>query len=299
MIKYLFHFLKWSKSFIERPFLTIKWFKDDFKKDKSSKKFNSIYKKVWCAGLPKSGTTLIENIIDNLPYVSLNNSILRVYYPGKLDHRHGISNQMFQNIPKEKYTFLKTHTHYEKTYEEIAKNHNLKIIISVRDLRDMLISRYFHIMNDKNHWQHDQIKNLDFTDGFIYSAKSSLNKNLPNALDYYYYWILNWLDEAKKKDYLILWYEDYLNDSDNYIKKILNYLEFNELSINEIKAKLNINNEKNKKISFKDSLQKYGRLRSTFREGENDGWKKYFNDKIINFFEKNIPDSIDKITYKN
>ena len=71
------------------------------------------------------------------------------------------------------------------------------------------------------------------------------------------------------------------------------------MSINEIKAKLNINNEKNKKISFKDSLQKYGRLRSTFREGENDGWKKYFNDKIINFFEKNIPDSIDKITYKN
>ena len=64
MIKYLFHFLKWSKSFIERPFLTIKWLKDDFKKDKSSKKFNSINKKVWCAGLPKSGTTLIENIIE-------------------------------------------------------------------------------------------------------------------------------------------------------------------------------------------------------------------------------------------
>jgi hypothetical protein len=27
-------------------------------------------------------------------------------------------------------------------------------------------------------------------------------------------------------------------------------------------------------------------------------WKKYFNDEIYMFFEKNIPDSIDKITYE-
>ena len=56
-------------------------------------------------------------------------------------------------------------------YENIAKNHNLKIIISMRDLRDMLISRYFHIMNDNSHWLHHQIKDLNFTDGFISSKK--------------------------------------------------------------------------------------------------------------------------------
>ena len=82
-----------------RPVQTVKWFKCDLNKDISSKKNSSNNKNVWCAGLPKSGTTLIEKIMDKLPYVSLNNSILRVYYPGKLDHDHEVSDVMFENLP--------------------------------------------------------------------------------------------------------------------------------------------------------------------------------------------------------
>ena len=294
MKKYLFHFLKWSKSLFLRPVQTIKWFKRDLNKDISSKKYSSINKKVWCAGLPKSGTTLIEKIADKLPYVSLNNSILRVYYPGKLDHSHGVSDTMFANLPKNKFTFLKTHTHYDIKYEQIIKSHNFKIIISLRDLRDMLISRYFHIMNDKNHWLNNKIKNLDFTEGFIHSIGAREDSHSSNMLTYYYYWILNWHHEAKKKNYLILWYEDYLNDPKSYIKKILNYLDFNDLPVDEIHAKLNINNN----LPLKESLKKYGRSRETFRKGKKDEWKKYFNEEIYTFFEKNIPDSIDKITYE-
>ena len=124
MNRYIFHPLKWSKSFLVRPIKTINWIKEDIRKDLSFKKFNSPYHKVWCAGLPKSGTTLIEKIIDILPYVKLNNSFLRVYHQGELDHGHGISDYMFQNIKNDKYTFLKTHTHYEKKYEDIAHRHN-------------------------------------------------------------------------------------------------------------------------------------------------------------------------------
>ena len=295
MKKYLFHFLKWSKSFLLRPVQTLKWFHCDLIKDISSTKFSSINKKVWCAGLPKSGTTLIEKIADKLPFVSLNNSILRLYYPGKLDHSHGVSNTMFENLPENKFTFLKTHTHYDIKYEQIIKSHNFKIIISLRDLRDMLISRYFHIMSDKNHWLNNKIKNLDFTEGFIYSIEAREDNHSSNMLTYYYYWILNWHHEAKKKNYLILWYEDYLNDPKSYIKKILNYLDFNDLSVDEIQAKLNIN----KNLPLKDSLKKYGRSRETFRKGKKGEWKKYFNKEIYTFFEKNIPDSIEKITYEN
>lgn len=295
MKNYIFHFLKWLKSFFLRPVQTIKWFKCDLNKDISSKKFISINKKVWCAGLPKSGTTLIEKIADKLPYVSLNNSILRVYYPGKLDHDHAVSEEMFENLPKNKFTFLKTHSHYDTKYEQIVKSHNFKIIISLRDLRDMLISRYFHIMNDENHWLNNKIKNLDFTKGFIYSIEAREDNQSSNMLTYYYYWILNWHREAKKKNYLILWYEDYLNNPKSYIKKILSYLDFNDFSVDEIQTKLKIN----KNLSLKESLKKYGRLRETFRTGKKGEWKKYFNKEIHTFFEKNIPDSIEKITYEN
>ena len=297
MNRYIFHPLKWSKSFLVRPIKTINWIKEDIRKDLSFKKFNSPYHKVWCAGLPKSGTTLIEKIIDILPYVKLNNSFLRVYHQGELDHGHGISDYMFQNIKNDKYTFLKTHTHYEKKYEDIAHRHNLKIIISMRDLRDMLISRYFHILSDKDHWLHKSIKDLDFTDGFINSIKAKSDKDSPNALNYYYYWILNWSKVAKTTKLLTLWYEDYKKDPNDYINKILKYLVFKEFSSQEIEKKLIKGRKKNTSLS--NSLKKYGRSRDTFRKGEVGEWKKYFNQKITDYFNSNIPEPIENITYEN
>ena len=87
---------------------------------------------------------------------------------------------MFKNYSKTKYTFLKTHTHYDKKYEDIAINNNLKIIISLRDLGDMLISRYFHILADKKHWLHQKLKNLAFTEGFLVSLQEKENPKEPD-----------------------------------------------------------------------------------------------------------------------
>ena len=123
---------------------------------------------VWCAGLPKSGTTLIEEILEYYA-VSAKKSLLRLYDDSGLDHAHGISEKLFSSFPKNKITYLKTHSHFSKNYIDIATKHNSKILISMRDIRDAMISRYYHIMNDKNSWQHNSIKNLNFNDGFIKS----------------------------------------------------------------------------------------------------------------------------------
>lgn len=77
-MKFLLHFAKHLNSFIFHPFQTTNWFVKDLKKDIFFKNKNSKYRFVWCAGLPKSGTTLIENVFDYLPYVRLNSSILRI-----------------------------------------------------------------------------------------------------------------------------------------------------------------------------------------------------------------------------
>ena len=292
----LLHILKWSKSFMIRPSKTIKWFLDDFKKDTNSSNFKSKYHNVWCAGLPKSGTTLIEKILSILPYVSLNNSLLRVFNSRNLDHEHGISNKMFEKLNNKEFTFLKTHTHYEKKYEDIARSNNLKIIVSVRDLRDMLISRYFHILSDSDHWLHHKIKNKDFTEGFILSLNSKYKEDLPNALNYYYYWILEWHKVAKKNNYLILWYEDYKNNPLDYIDRVLRYLNFKEFSTFEIKDQIVKAREKEK--TLKTSLREYGRSKDTFRKGKVEEWKKYFNKEVLNYFNENIPDKIEKISYE-
>ena len=297
MIKYLLHLLKFIKSLLLRPKKTICWIKDDYKKDVQSKKFSSKHKLVWCAGLPKSGTTLIEEIFDNLPYVRQNISFNRIFYTGKLDHDHGISNEMFKHSPKDRFTFLKTHTHYEKKYEEIAVKNNLRIIISLRDLRDMLISRYYHILADKNHWLHNKIKDLNFTDGFIISLKVKETPDAPEPLNYYYFWILDWLKVSREKNFLVLWYEDYKNDPIKYINRILHYTNFEDFSATDIEKNIIVNRKKN--ISLEENLKIYGRQRKTLRKGKVGEWKDLFNKKIIDYFNSNIPGSMEKIQYKN
>ncbi len=295
MIKYFLHTLKLLKSFLMRPFKTIKWIKEDFKKDINSKKFKSPYKFVWCAGLPKSGSTLIEKIFENLPYVRLDTSFNRIYSFEKLDHVHGINEDMFKYLPNTKYTFLKTHTHYTDNYEKIAIRYNARIIISLRDIRDMLISRYYHILSFENHWLHKDIKNLDFTKGFIISFSSRENKQSPTSLEYYFNWIKNWLTIAKRKNYLILWYEEYKLNPNAYINKILQYIEFSNYSAKDIQN--TILKENLKKTPLSSSLTKYGREKTTFRKGETNQWKKLFNEEINDAMRKNSPGDLKDVLF--
>lgn len=295
-MKFLLHLAKHLKSFIFYPFKTTNWFAKDLKKDIFFKNTISKYRFVWCAGLPKSGTTLIENIFDYLPYVRFNSSILRIYDTRNLDHGHGISDKMFTNIPENKYTFLKTHTHFSKKYEDIAIKKNAKIIISVRDLRDMLISRYYHIKSDHNHWLHNKLKNLNFSDGFLISLKEKPPSSSENSLTYYYFWIKNWILEGKKKNYLILWFEEYKKEPIKYINKILEYTDNKNFSAEKIYD--NIKNNRNTN-NLSQGLKNYGRSKSTFRKGAVGEWYKLFDNKISSYFYNNIPGDIKDIEFDN
>ena len=135
--------------------------------------------------IAKSGTTMIEDILDELPYVKFDSSLLRNFDNRNLNHPHGISNEMFLNIPKKKYTYLKTHTHHSDFYEKIANENNAKIIISIRDIRDMLISRYYHLKNDKNHPMSQIISNLNFEEGFFKSITLPLKDSNKDALSFF------------------------------------------------------------------------------------------------------------------
>ena len=283
------------KSLVKNPISSIKIFIQDLKKDLNAKKFSSNKYFVWCAGLPKSGSTLIENIFDILPYVRVTGSFLRFYDSDNLTEDHGISKKMFSAVPKKKYSFLKTHTHYTKNYEKIALENNANVIVSFRDIRDMMISRYFHIINDKKHWNHNKIKNLPFEDGFIQSLKSIDPEGLI-PIKYYYNWIVDWKEICRQKNYLALWYEDYVKNPESYIKSILNYVGFNNFSTTNIEKELKSSRMEQKDLS--SGLKNHERYKSTFRSGKIKVWNEYFTPKISNFFEQNLPGPLDEVTYK-
>jgi len=293
-MKYIYHLLKHIKSFMFHPIESTRWLLSDLKKDINASNYDSKMKSVWCAGLPKSGTSLIEEIFDQLPYVRHDASFLRIYNPKKLDHIHGVNQDIFKEMKENCYTFLKTHSHYSPTYENLAIKYNVKIIVSLRDLRDMMISRYFHIINEENHWLNKKISKLSFKDGFIASLISKPTAEEENSLTYYYYWILNWLKIAKEKNYLVLWYEDYKDDPLNYINKILKFTRFPDFYAERILKKIQNKNSEN----LKKSLNKYSKLKSTFRKGEIQEWKKYFDEDINNAFNDNLPGKLENVLYK-
>ena len=63
---------------------------------------------IFVIGLPKSGTTLIEEILYNIGYIDISTSPLRIFDNRNLKNNHDISEEMFNKIPKGKYTFFKT-----------------------------------------------------------------------------------------------------------------------------------------------------------------------------------------------
>ena len=116
-------------------------------------------------------------------------------------------------------------------------------------------------------------------------------------LEYYYFLILNWLKVSSKKNYLILWFEDYKKDPKKYITNILKYLDFENFSSSEIEEKIKNNRQKN--LSLSKNLKTHGRLRKTLRKGLVGEWKNLFDDKISEYFYSNIPDKIEKVDYEN
>lgn len=270
----------------------------DIKKDFFNRKKNLDHNLLFISSLPKSGSTLIENIASILQYVDLKSSLLRNLNSKSAPEPHGINKEMILSAPEKKLSYLKTHTDFNKSYTEILKFNKTKVIITYRDLRDVMISRYFHIMADKLHWQHNSISRLDFKSGFIESieCKNSRHplKNF-NNLHYYYYWVKNWKKEYKNYDYLMLKYENYILNRTKFIEKILSYLNQTEFGVKNIERKLDKKLNNLRKLKFEDRLKLPGDFKSTYREGRIDNWKSIFDNEINQKFLDLLPEPIENI----
>ena len=277
-----------SRLFLQSPARWAKEFLHDIQSDRESKSYNSPHKIVFCAGLPKSGSTMVENIFDNLPYVRVNRTMLRSFSIGNLDHIHGISEWMFRNLPKNKYSFLKTHTHFTEDYFNILLRYNVRVIVSIRDLRDMMISRYYHILSQRDHWQHQDVEGLSLKEGFLNSLVGmSPSNDVP--IEYYYNWIVGWKEASLTKDIYLCNYEQYIDKPLEYIDGILDWIEFSSFSSTLIEENLDSIRSAVKMLDLNSRIQKKGRKSTTFRKGIAGGYVDFFDEEIKEKFSDLLP----------
>lgn len=299
ILRKISHYLKYLIGLIlQNPKLVMQEFLEDYRKDKKSVNIKKDHNLIWVCSLPKSGSTLVEEVLSFYPYVKLDRSLKRFFSKGDLKHVHDISKELIESAPQDKLSFIKTHTHFNNEIIEICKKYELKIIFTFRDIRDVLISRYHHILVDSSHRHHKIISAMKKKEGFLSSFENNdLNKNEP-VVKYYYNWIKNWQKKKNLINHLELWYEDFVNNQDLFLKKIINFIGENESSLMSLKNYLSKEKLKKKEKNFINLVNDKSKRVSTFRSGKINNWKHFFDEEITKKFNDTLPGPLDTILKK-
>lgn len=206
--------------------------------------------------LPEGYVTNIESISDKL----LSIPKIRVFHEDNPQNKKSIE-------------LLKDKTSYK----------NNKIILLIRDPRDVIVSWYFHEKNRKKRY------NGKLND-FLFKGFGDFN----TIIKYYNIWSENM---TKLKNILILRYEDLTNDSLNQIKRVLEFMNIKNISNEKILESLEFSKFDNMQKMESDNKFNVNRLKPgdkkdmdsfKIRKGKIGGYKDYLNTEEIQILNKKM-----------
>lgn len=241
--------------------------------------------------LPKSGTYLLHNILCNslcvLDYGNFIASRPTLTYKKR---EFSSLKKLFKNSFKNE--FCLGHLEYSKEANLFFTDSNIKMILVIRDPRDVVISESKYLTHSNiYHKLHKYFKNLTSEHERINFAihGNSYLKNcdvefLPINKRYQCYvdWISNY-------DCLVVKYEDLIgNHRDTIIKKILIFLSKSYKLDNNLDDTLN---------NIKHSLE-YGEKPHTFRDGKAGTWRDILSEKQKKWFLSEMYDELILLGYE-
>jgi len=253
---------------------------------------------IWLASYPKSGNTFMRSFLSsyffskdgNFSFELLKNIKqypnrdlftqlgVNIKDPNEIAKNH-IRVQEFINKDKKSFKFLKTHSSFVKmdgfSFTDLANT--LGVIYIVRDPRDVVVSFAHH--NNQSIEKTTEMINSDFVLGAhskngmpVYMGSWSRNYN-------------SWKVFNNKGKYLLIKFEDLIQDKEENFKKILNFIKIltkSNFEINDKKIKKileEIEFDKLKKLEEKEGFNEAktdekGNNIPFFREGKSNNWKK-------------------------
>lgn len=271
---------------LKNPIYEIKNIQEDFKSYFG--KYNYPHRIIFIAGLPKSGTTWVENFFTKIPgYV-----IRSLSGDQKYINNHGIPSNGFKYFPKKCYSCIKTHANPTiENFKALNKNGIDKIIVIYRDPRDVAISRYFHFCKSPKKPSEPYYMDYNSMD-----KKDAIKHSILIIKKEFFKWINGWLDYAKQNPdkILIIKYEEMYFNTFITFKKICLYYEIN---LNDKHIYLILDSLKDMKKEF--NTNKIAGLKSTFRKGGSGGWKDHFTKEHIDLFTSEDKEMLKKFGYDN
>ena len=240
---------------------------------------------------PKSGNTWMRFIIYDLFFNDQNIDINNTQIINKLIpdfHRFKNNQFIFDNRLKDKEIFLKTHS----SYEQMKKLPIGKVIIVVRNPLDIFVSLY-------NYYDLSENERSDSLDFFCkHKTLPFLKKaNFPNFQEHFESWV------NSGTDFHIVRYSDLIDDFENQIKYLCNFLnlEISDNKINFVKRNTSFEtlkkievNEREKNIDGFFNSNMKGKKTYFMNKGGCGNYKAFFNYSEISKLESSFKEIMEE-----
>tara|TARA_Y100000816_G_scaffold283348_1_gene260124 strand:- start:3 stop:920 length:918 start_codon:yes stop_codon:yes gene_type:complete len=252
------------------------------------------YNFIFIAGMPMSATTKVKNMCARIDGYFTRYSPI----PEEIFLNQDITDSAFRYCPSWGYTLFKTHLNpWERNIQIIKKNKVKKVIVTYRDLRDVVVARYNRLLmypKKKN----EPLFNKDSYNSI--SKSEGINHCIDIVTKHYIKWIYGWLEIKKKEnDFILLCkFEDLINNPKQEFTKIL---DFYEIKLDESKIDFIVEATKGKQ-DLKTNMDEnkilpYG-LSTNFRSGKIGNWKTEFDNSNISKFKKLGGEALIKLNYE-
>ena len=259
---------------------------------------------IWLASYPKSGNTLMRSFLSSYFFSkdgTFSFELLKniKQYPNRdlftqcgvnIEDPHEIAKshirvQEFINKDKKKFKFLKTHSSFVKMdgFSFTDLDNTLGVIHIVRDPRDVVVSFAHH--NNQSIEKTTEMINKNFALG------ASKKEMVPVYMGSWSFNYNSWKIFKNKEKYLLIKFEDLIQNKEENFKKILDFIkkltkskfEIDDKKIKKILQQIEF--EKLKKLEEKEGFSeattdKKGKKIAFFRLGKINNWKRRLDTNI-------------------
>lgn len=226
---------------------------------------------IFIAGLPKSGTTWMAQLLDAVPGY-------RFRWPRDPDGcilKHDLCEAAFASLPWDLYTVVKLHTRCTTAHLEVIEKYKVRTVVMHRDLRDQCLSRYFHVLYDPSHRHHQLYNKVSKEEGLSIAIEVTLEHYLP--------WVQGWLPllAGHPDRFLEVRYEDLRANPIPVLTRVLEFYDIRlpKEQIAEIVARVSAQT----RFALRDNLRWN---KGTARKGIVGDWRNHFTDKHVRRFKE-------------
>jgi hypothetical protein len=188
------------------------------------------------------------------------------------------------------------HDWYTPELAQILSANGIRVVLLLRDPRDQLISRVFHVRRDLNHPWHTRLEAVDLDEALMACIEGREGLAGARAMIEL---TESWLDQ--RSDFLLVRYEKLLGDPQGEFRRCLDYLgiEISTALLDDIVARSQFERMASGKRFWK-ATRKPGQAdpNSHFRKGVVGDWKNYLSEDHIKRFKEVAGDQLIELEYE-